>query len=130
MTAPTIGDLVARHNELLAYVEAEQAEYDTRMKPYTEAIVLLKGACLTILQEQGQQNAKTENGTAYQVTTMGVKVDNRNEFLKFIVDQQQWDMLQAGALKEPVKDWLDKHDGVKPPGVAIEFFTKCNIRRS
>ena len=130
MTTPTIGDLVARHNELLAYVEAEQAEYDTRMKPYTEAINVIKGTCLAILQEQGQQNAKTENGTAYQVTTMGVKVDNRGEFLKFIIDQQQWDMLQAGALKEPVKDWLDKNNGVPPPGVKTEFFTKCNIRRS
>ena len=130
MSDPTIGELVAKHNEILAFVEQEQETYDARMKPYIEGINLIKSTCLGILQQQGQQNAKTESGTAYQQTTMSVKVDNPNAFLDFVAKENQWDMLSPQALKDPVKDWLDKNNGVPPPGVKIDFFTKCNIRRS
>lgn len=130
MTQPTIGDLVAKHNELLAYIEGEDAAYAERMKPYKDGINLIKQACLTALQEQGQQNAKTEAGTAYQQTSMSVKVDNRDEYLRFIAEQNMWSMLDAGALKDPVRDWLDKNNGTPPPGIAVTFFTKCNIRRT
>ena len=97
----TIGDLVAKHNEILAFLEAEDEKHAAATRPYRDAINVIKGACLASLQEQGQQNAKTEAGTAYQQTSMSVKVDNRDEFLKFVADNHL-DFLDAGALKEPV----------------------------
>ena len=126
----TIGELIAKHNELLTYVEAEQAKFDEQMKPVQDGIGAIKGAILAELQAQGVQNFKTDDGTAYQSTTMNVKVDNRADFLQFVQNGSKWDMVQVGVLKEPVKDWLDTHDGVPPPGVKVDFFTKCNIRRS
>jgi len=131
MTTPTLGDLIDKYKELETYVEAEDAAYGAAMKPYKDAINLIKSAVLAELQRTGQQNAKSENGgTAYQQTSMSVKVDNREQFLDFISQQGRWDMLDAGALKEPVKDWLDKNNGVEPPGLKVSYFTKCNIRRS
>jgi hypothetical protein len=127
--SPTIGALVEKHNELLAYVEAEQAAFDERIKPYTDALATIKGAALAHLQEQGQQNAKTEFGTAYQSTIMSVKVDNPAIFLDFIREQGLWTMLQVGALKEPVREFLDTTSR-PPPGLKVDFITKCNIRRS
>jgi hypothetical protein len=126
---PTIGDLIAKHNELMAFLEGEAEAFDKTMKPYREGIEAIKGAILGMLQEQGVQNFKTDHGTAYQVTIMSAKVDNRVDFLNH-VKQGAWDMLDARALKEPVKDWLDAHNGVPPPGVKIDFVTKCNIRRT
>lgn len=130
MTTPTIGDLIAKHNEIKTYAEAEQTDFDARMKPYRDAMEAINGAILAELQRQGVQNFKTDAGTAYQQTTMSVKVDNRADFLQFVTEKDRWDFLDARCLKDPVKEWLDKNDGVVPPGVKVDFFTKCNIRRS
>lgn len=124
----TFDELVQKHNELLSYVTDEDAEHDARMKPYRDGINTIKATILTMLQEQKLQNVKTEHGTPYQHTSMSVKVDNRSDFLSFLAAQDKWDMLDARALKDPVQDWLDKHDGVPPSGIKVEYFTKCNIR--
>ena len=44
MSAPTIGELIAKHNELLAYVEGEDEAYGARMKPYKDGINAIKRA--------------------------------------------------------------------------------------
>jgi hypothetical protein len=122
--------MIAKHNELLAFVETENAAHDERMKPFNDAIGAIKNACLAFLQEQNAQNFKTDDGTAYQVTTMSVKVDNPAAFLDFVIKDKHPEFLSPQVLKDPVRDWLDKSNGVPPPGVKIDFFTKCNIRRS
>lgn len=126
----TDADLIAKHNEILAEVERIEGEQKLVLQPYKDAIGAIKAAMLERLQAEGHQNVKTEEGTAYQQTTMSVKVDNRDELLNFVSVNNRIDMLDIGVLKEPVKDWLDTHDGVPPPGVKVDFFTKCNIRRS
>jgi hypothetical protein len=126
----TYDELVAKHNELTAYCETEDAAHDERMKPYREGINAIKAHLQKELVEQKTQNFKTEHGTAYLQETLSVKVDNRDEFLQFIVSANQWGMLDARALKQPVKDFLEKHDGRSPPGLGIEFGIKCNIRRT
>ena len=126
----TDAELIARYHELKAALDAICAEQELVTKPYNDALNAIKGAMLARLQEQGHQNVKTDEGTAYQQTTMSVKVDNRDALMEFVRQNNRTDMLDIGVLKDPVKDWLDTHDGVAPPGVAVSFFTKCNIRKS
>ena len=128
MPHPTIGDLVAKHNEIKGYIEAEDEAHKERMKPYREGLNAILATCGVMLQEQGQQNAKTEAGTAYLNHGLSVKVDNRETFLQFVADGHL-DFLDAGVLKDPVRDWLDKHQA-DPPGVKTEAFVKCLIRRT
>jgi hypothetical protein len=126
----TIGELIDKYKELEDFVEAEDKVYGEKMKPYRDAINTIKQAALGELQRTGQQNAKSENGgTAYQQTILSVKVDKPDEFIKFIVEQARWDMLSPGALKEPVREYLEQTKA-PPPGLLTEFITKCNIRRS
>lgn len=128
MTEVTIGAMIDRYKEIEAYVDAEQADHDKRIKPYLDAMKLINAQVLGHLQANGMQNYKTEEGNcAYQQTIMSAKVDNRAEFLQFAAEHV--DFLQAGVMKEPVKDYLDKNNGTPPPGVKVEFITKCNIRK-
>lgn len=126
---PTIGDLVAKHNELKAYVEAEEEAHKAALKPYKDGINAILVTCGVMLQEQGQQNAKTEAGTAYLQHGLSVKVDNRADFLNFVTSNNAWDFLDAGILKDPVRDYLDKNQK-PPPGIKTEAFVKCLIRRT
>lgn len=128
---PTLGELVAKANEITDFIKAEDDAHDAALKPYKDGLTLIKGMVLGMLQASGQQNAKIEGeGTAYQQTTSSVKVDNREAFLDFIAAEGKWEMLQVGVLKEPVEAYVEANNGTPPPGVKLEYFTKCNIRRS
>lgn len=140
----TISDLIVKALELKDFVSAEEKEVDARLKPYKDGIVAIEQEILRQLQEQGVQNFKTEFGTAYQASQLSVKVDNPGDFRQFVVGGDifnefgdfvetaapHWEFADLRCLKEPVKDWLDQNHGVTPPGVRVEQFVKCNIRRS
>ena len=125
----SVGDLIAKHNELKSYIEAEEEAHKAALKPYKDGLAQIMAACGVILQEQGLQNFKAEGfGTAYLQHGLSVKVDNREVFLQF-VQEGHLDFLDAGVLKDPVRDWIDK-TSAPPPGVKAEPFVKCLIRRT
>jgi hypothetical protein len=130
MTTPTIGDMIAKHREIKAMVEAAQEKFDAEWKPYKDALNAIAAACGAQLQEQGLQNFKSDTGTAYLQHGLSVKVDNRAEFLQFLLEDfdQRQGFLDAGVLKDPVRDWLDKYQA-DPPGIKTEAFIKCLIRK-
>lgn len=131
MTEYTASDLIAKHNELNDYIEAQQKALDEVLKPYKDGVKSIETMLLDMMQQQGVQNFKTEeHGTAYQRTTRSITVDNRESFLNFIAAENTWDMLKVAALKEPVETWLEKNNGVLPEGLKSEQFTKVVIRRS
>ena len=136
---PTIGELIEKHNELLEYVEAEQAAFDEKIKPYKDAIEAIKVHTGAELMKQVQNippwvdtpkaNVSIQGvGTAYLQTTLSAKVDNPADFKALCL--ADWSFADLRCRKDPVREWLIKHNGEKPPGVAVEFITKCNIRRS
>ena len=129
MTTPTIGEMIAKHNEIKAFVETEQAAFDERIKPYKQAMQTLVTACGVELQNQQLQNFKADDGTAYLQHGLSVKVDNREDYLKFLHSSERWDFLDAGVLKDPVREWIAKYEA-PPPGIKTEAFVKCIIRRT
>ena len=128
----TVGALIAKHGELKTAIAEIQDRLDAELKPYTTALDTISQALLVELQNSGGQNFKCKEtgATAYLSTTMHLKVADRGEFLGFLIENRAWDMLDARPLKEPVKNWLDDNNGTPPPGVTVEFITKCNVRRS
>jgi hypothetical protein len=49
--------------------------------------------------------------------------------LEHVREHDEWGMLDIGVLLEPVKNYLDKSGGEPPPGVTIEYWRRCNIRK-
>ena len=123
----TIGDLIAKHHAIKAMVEAAQETFDAEWKPYRDAMMALQTACGVELQRQNLQNFKSDDGTAYLKKGDSVTVANREEFVKFVLDGHL-EFLDARVLKDPVRDWTDKHDA-PPPGVEIKPFVQCIIRK-
>jgi len=144
----TDADLIAAHNDLLAQKDALEKEQAAQLKPYTDGINAIKAEMLQRLQERKAKNTKVEGvGTAYQQTTLSVKVDNHDAFLAWILEAPstpvtpngptRWAFLDVGVLKDPVKAWFDAVDVngqplyvEAPPGLKHDWFTKCNIRRT
>lgn len=139
---PSIGDMIAKHQEIKAALEAAQEAFDAEWKPYRDGMKALELACGKILQDQKMQNFKSDGfGTAFLRRGIKVKVDNRDNFLAYVVKYNKWDMLDAGVLVDPVKAFLEEealkveHDPTytpapAPPGVVVEPYVACTIRKA
>jgi len=123
----TIGDMIAKFHEIKAALEIAQEAFDAEWKPYREAMNALQTACGAELTKQGLQNFKSDAGTAYLRKSDSVTVVDRNEFVKFVLDGHL-DFLDARVLKDPVREWVDKH-GAPPPCIKLEPSVTCVIRK-
>jgi len=129
MTQPTIGDLIAKHREIKAYIEAEEAALKEKLKEHKAALQTIQTYVGVMLQQQDLQNFKTDDGTAYLRHDDGLKVDSQPEFLNFVRVNERWDMASIGLLVDPVREYREKHEGQLPPGVVSNPSVTCIIRR-
>ena len=126
----TDAQLVEKYLALKAKVASMSEAFDAQVKPYKDGMATIENALLALLNERGADNTKTENGTAYKSTLLNVKVVDQAAFLTFCLEQGgSMEMLNIGALKEPVKEWIEE-TGNPPPGVETSQFTRVNVRRS
>ena len=124
----TIGDMIAKQQELKAFIEKEEKALAEWLKPYKEARTAIEVACGVALQTQGLQNFKAEDGTAYLRHSDGIKVDNKAAFLQFVRGEDRFDMLDIGCLVDPIREFLNQK-GALPPGITSTPSVTCIIRK-
>lgn len=126
----TDAQLVEQYLKLKAHVAVRSEAFDAEIKPYKDGMATIENAFLERLNERGADNTKTESGTAYKATILNVKVVDQQTFLRFCTEQGgDPDMLNIGAIKDPIRKWIED-TGKEPPGVEISYFTRVNIRKS
>ena len=121
MTIPTIGDMIAKRQELKAFVEERETALKDELKPFKDAILVIDTACGAELMRQGLQNFKSDDG---------MKVDSQAELLNFVRREERWDMVKVTALIDPVREFAAQHDGAPPPGVSFNPSVTCIIRKA
>lgn len=129
----TDAQLIAQYQEIKAYVAQEGEKFDARLKPYVEGMKTIENALLERLNERGAENTKTEAGTAYKSTITNVKVVARDTFLKFCIDNWNTvgaEMLNVGAVKDPIKQFIESGGNPAAIGIETSAFTRINIRKS
>lgn len=126
----TIADLVRKYIDLRDRVKAMDEEHDQKTKPLRDAMQVIEGACAIHLKTDGSESIRTEHGTVYQSTTMSAKVMDREALFDFVRDADAFQLLTAAVSKDAVKEYMDEHQGMAPPGIEIGYFTKTNFRRA
>lgn len=90
------------------------------------------------LVERDARHTTTDSGTAYLVDSTTVACTDKQLYLTFCVanfDTWGKDLLTAAASKETVELYIEKSKteenpgGFSPPGIAVTYATKCNIRK-
>src|SRR6202162_2206499 len=117
MTDLTAAQLVERRMKLKAHVESQKEQFDNYLKPYLEGIETCDNALLEKMNAEGTDSFKTDFGTAYKSTLMNVKIVSRERYLDYVLEN--WDvigneMLQAGAQKDAVKQFIENSNGTPP----------------
>lgn len=144
---PTPSELVYEYTQLDNYVDAETKRFGEHLKPHKQRMEAIKNKLLEMMNEQGT-DFKTDYGTAYRSTITTPKVDDKEKFLDWVLDDwdHRGDFLQIGApqidafrdyvdrRKMQLKEFEEQHGGppedisITPPGTSVSYFVRVNIR--
>ena len=125
--------LIAARVQLNAWLTTENKRMSDYFAPYRQRLQELDQQLLACSIEQKWDKFSTEHGTAYRQTTLTPKIEDRDKFLDFCLEN--WEtvgnalmQLRAPAI-EPLREYLDAHEKAFPPGVTGSYDTHINIRK-
>lgn len=101
----------------------------TGVGAYTKAMQALEGEVTRQINEMDGQSIKTEQGTAYRTTVLAVKVADRESFLAYVLESENYGFLTNHVSKEAVQDHIAKFN-TPPPGVDVVQVYKTNFRKA
>jgi len=111
-----------RRAQRKAAYENEDADDKTKQEKI-EALLLVK------FNEEGVESVRTEAGTAYKTTRVSTSVADRDAFFDFVRANNAFDMLEARASKDAIKQYRAANDDL-PPGINWSEAIVVNVRRS
>lgn len=126
----TPADLVRKYLELRAYVEAATASFEESLKPYKAGLETIEGAIHKHLDDNGLDNIKTPDGTAFKKSGTRVRVKDRQVFFDFVKTQPNGlDMLAGNLVKEEVLKYVKEHE-TPPPGIDYVTYIGVQVRKA
>jgi len=139
MPDKTPADLIAEHNSLDDWLKAESKRFQDHCAPQRQRLQEIETTLHQLLLNQNggkvdeKSSIKTGEGTAYLSRILTPTIVDKTQYLDWVLEN--WDawgaLLQIGAPnKDTLREYLDQNNGAGPPNVKIEWFVKCNIRRS
>jgi hypothetical protein len=106
-----------------------KAEFDASIAPLNEKMEKLEAKLLDIFNKTGMDSVKTEFGTAYTTTRVTASVADREVFMNYVKDHEEWSLLEVRAAKTAVEQFRSIHDDI-PPGISMREERVVNVRRS
>lgn len=126
---PTTEDVIAQGLALREEIAAMKKRHAEELLPYEQGMETCENYLLKVMQDRGEKNIKTSAGTAFQSEQMRVSMEDRDALIKYTVLTGDWGFWANHVAKEHVKEYRDKK-GVNPPGVKVDRFTACHIRKA
>lgn len=118
------GQLIRLYIKLREEKKDLEDKHRQELAPLNEKMRKIEAGLHKIMNDNDLTQLKTKGGTAYVNRGYSVSVQNKQEFLDWVKDNEEWDALDVRANKPAVVE----KGGV--PGVKINSFYKTNIRVS
>jgi len=124
-----LSDAVSFYIKLRDKKAQMKAEFDAKVAPLNEKMDKLEAKLLEVFNKTGMDSVKTEFGTAYTTTRSTASVADRDVFMTFIREADEWDLLEVRAAKTAVEQYRQTNNDL-PPGISIREERVVNVRRS
>lgn len=128
MTTPTIDDVISTYMKLRIQKELIEAEVKDKVKGITDKMDKLEAWIKEQADVLGVTSFKTKHGTAFLTTTDYANVADWDAVLKFIKDEEAFDMLERRVSKTAVRGYIEATKAV-PPGINYGTKLSVNIRK-
>lgn len=120
-----VGQYVSLRDKIKELDDAHKAA----MKPYRDMLDNLNGMLLSHLNDIKADSVKSGAGTVYRTVKKSASLDDPEAFMRFVIAQGQWDLLDRKANSVAVEDFI-KTNNTQPPGVKFTQRMEVNVRRS
>jgi hypothetical protein len=124
-----LSELIDKYIEIRDKKAQLKAEYDAKKGKMDEALEKIEAVILKTFEASGMDSAKTEKGTAYTSKLVTASVADPDVFMKHVIENQAWYMIEKRCSKVGVEQYRAEHDE-PPPGINWREERVVNVRRS
>ena len=124
-----LSDLVAKYIEMRDKKYELKHQYEFKAAQLDEVLGKIESKLLQVFDSAGRDSVKTEFGTAYASTRSMASVADKETFMNFIKENEEWSLMEVRAAKLAIEQYKDAN-GDLPPGVNYREERVVNIRRS
>jgi len=128
MAAPNVDDVIATYMKLRVQKDMLEAEVKDKVKGIKDKMEKLEAWVKEQADLQGVTSFKTKHGTAFLTTTDYANVADWDAVLKFIKEEEAFDMLERRVSKTAVRGYIEATKAV-PPGINYGTKLEVNIRK-
>lgn len=125
-----ISELVAKYIELRDKKSEIKAEYDAKVAKVDEVLNKIEAKFLEVFESTGMDSVKTEFGTAYSSLRTSASIADREAFMEFVKNHDEWSLLEVRCSKSAVEQFKTANDDQLPPGINWRAERVVNVRRS
>lgn len=104
-------------------------ELKERLKPIDEKMSKIEAKVLQAFDKLGTDSVKTNAGTAYVSRKTSVTTADKESFLKYIKENEEWGLLDVRPLKASIEQYREANDDI-PPGLNWREEITVNFRRA
>lgn len=119
----------AAYVKIRDHIDKSTKAHTAAMRPYRDKLIAIENAILKSFDATGQESAKTPSGTPYIGKFTSVKVQDREAYLAWVLENNALQFLESKANKSAVNEYVEEH-GEPPVGVSIDVTRTINVRRS
>lgn len=108
-----------------------QKEADAKIFEFDEKLKRLEGVVLGHMVSHGIDNIKTEAGTFYKQEQVKPNIVDDKAFYDWVqATNAAGEALERRVKVGFVKDFMDNHDGLPPPGIAVSREHVVRVRKA
>ena len=107
-----------------------EAKHKAELADLNERLERLDAFLLGNLQDLGVDSFKTGVGTVFTTQRMQAQVPDKGALTDYLRNNpDDIELLQTRISTTVLKDWMEKHNGATPPGVAARIERTVSVRR-
>ena len=125
----SIDKIVAVYIKIRNAKEELTREYDAKVADLDEQMQMLKHKLLEISKESGVTSFKTDHGTAYRTIKNRYWTNDWESFYGFMLEHGAMELLEKRIHQTNMREFLEDHPEVHPPGLNVDQEYEITIRR-
>lgn len=119
---------VAQYVQVRDALKAMEEKHSKERAPLLEIQNILTGLLASHLTASNAESIKTAAGTCYRSTRHTASLADPDIFMKYVIDNHQFDLLDRRANSTAVKDFVAANK-VLPPGCNLTAVETLGVRR-
>ncbi len=98
------------------------------LKPLVQMMDQIEAGLLEFLNGSGSNSVASDAGTAYKSMQVSATVEDKQAFMSFVKETDQFEALDIKANRTWVKEYMDENSEV-PPGVKVSQMQTIGVQR-